>query len=87
MYGLREGNDLDYLHNDGEIIGHNMIHSHNEYSHGRYHTNKDDIIYNPSNHFYYDDIKFASLDVVRQLKEKRGEPKDHVDLELIESVK
>ena len=86
MYGLREGDDLDYLHNGDKIVGHDMVHSHNEYSHGRYHTNKDDIIYNPSNHFYYDDIKFASLDVVKQLKEKRGEPKDYVDLELIESV-
>ena len=86
MYGLREGNDLDYLHNGSEIQGHNMVHSHNEYGTDKYHTHRDDIIYNPVNHFYYDDIKFASLDVVKRLKEKRGEPKDFIDLELIGGV-
>ena len=70
IYGLREGNDLDYLHKSKEIEGHPDIHSHNSYGVGRYHTDKDNIIYNPINHFYYSDIKFASLNVVKQLKEK-----------------
>ena len=86
MYGLREGNDLDYLHNGLEIQGHNMVHSHNEYGIDKYHTHRDDIIYNPLNHFYYDDIKFASLDVVKQLKQKRGEPKDIIDIKFIDGV-
>jgi hypothetical protein len=86
MYGLREGNDLDYLHNSLEIQGHDMIHSHNEYGIDRYHTHKDDIIYNPINHFYYSDIKFASLNVVKQLKQKRGESKDTRDLALMDRI-
>ena len=91
-YGLREGNDLDYLHfkDDGNIIElhdkRDLIHSHNKYGVGRYHLDRDDIIYNPDNHFYYRGVKFASLEVVKQLKLKRGEPKDKIDIELINGL-
>ena len=85
-YGLRQGNDLDYLHRGSEIQGHPMIHSHNNYAEGRYSTSIDDIIYNPDNHFYYNGVKFASLNIVKQLKTKRGESKDITDLKLIEDV-
>ena len=64
-----------------------MISSHNEYSHGRYDKTIDDIIYNPKNHFYYNGIKFASLDIIKALKTRRGEEKDKVDVELINTVK
>jgi hypothetical protein len=87
MYGLRECNDLDYLHfGDKVSTNNNLISSHNEYGIGRYHTHKDNIIFDPRNHFWYDGIKFASLDVVRKLKSKRNEPKDVVDVKLIESI-
>lgn len=87
-YGLREGNDLDYLHFDPTEItdSSDLIHSHNAYGVGRYHLDRDEIIYNPDNHFYYRGVKFASLNVVKALKEKRGEPKDKIDIELINSV-
>ena len=86
MYGLREGNDLDYLHKGPEITGHRLVHSHNKYGQGRYHTHKDNIIYNPENHFYFNDIKFASLNTIKLLKEKRGEPKDITDVRLLQGV-
>ncbi len=86
IYGLREGDDLDYLHKGKEIDGHNVIHSHNEYGVGKYSTEIDDIIYNPKNHFYYNDIKFASLDIIKKLKEFRMEQKDINDINLIEGV-
>ena len=85
-YGLREGNDLDYLHRGQEIHGHDMIHSHNSYATGRYHVPVDDVIYNPLNHFYFNDVKYASLDVVKKLKEKRMEEKDKIDLKLIRKI-
>ena len=85
-YGLREGNDLDYLHKGQEVHGYNMIHSHNSYALGRYHTSVDDIIYNPDNYFYFNGVKFASLDVVKKLKEKRMEEKDKKDLKLVERL-
>jgi len=87
-YGVREGRDLDYLHTEEkQIIGHKEIHSHNEYGKNRYFTTYDDIIHNPLNHFYFEDVKYASLDVVRKLKEKRGEEKDVVDIKLIDTLK
>ena len=85
-YGLREGHDLDYLHKGQQISGHNMIHSHNSYAPGRYHTSIDNIIYNPVNYFYFNNIKFASIDTVRKLKELRSEPKDLVDINLINNI-
>ena len=88
LYGLREASDLDYLHSHTNIIvdlGDN-IHSHNEYGVGRYKKNIDDIIYNPQNHFYFGNIKAASLDIIFQLKKDRAEPKDYKDLKLISEV-
>ena len=38
------------------------------------------------NHFYYNGIKFASLDIVKSLKVNRWEEKDKIDVELINSV-
>ena len=85
-YGLREGKDLDYLHRGAQIGGHPLVDSHNEYSKGRYILSIDDILYNPDNHFYFNGIKYVSLRVVKDLKEKRGEPKDKKDLELINEL-
>ena len=84
-YGLRQGKDLDYLQGGpDEIIGHEEIHSHNNYGQGRYSETYDDIIRNPENHFYFNDVKYASLGIVKKLKEKRGEAKDIADLGLID---
>ncbi len=87
LYGLREGKDLDYLHFNPHIIqGHPDISSHNEYGIGRYSKDKDDIIFNPDNHFYYGNLKVASLNIVKMLKEKRGEEKDYTDINLINTI-
>jgi len=87
-YGLRECKDLDYLHYDQNLIygTQDLIHSHNEYGVGRYQLDREDIIYNPNHYFYHRGIKFASLDVIRDLKAYRNEPKDVVDVDLIDSV-
>jgi len=42
-----------------------------------------EILFNPSYHFYYDGIKFTSIEVLKQMKHKRGEEKDKEDLLLI----
>ena len=84
--GLREGKDLDYLHRGPTLEEHPSVASHNEYSKGRYAKTIDDIIYNPENHFYFNGLKYASLEVVKDLKEKRGEEKDKKDLELIDEL-
>ena len=84
--GLREGKDFDYLHRGPILDGHPSIDSHNEYSKGRYTKTIDDIIYNPENHFYFNGLKYASIEVIKALKEKRGEEKDKKDLVLIHNL-
>jgi hypothetical protein len=84
IYGLREGNDIDYIHHDNiKIEGNPMVSSHNTYGENLYPYKYDEIIYNPQHHFYAGGIKFTSLDIVKKLKEKRGEEKDVIDIKLI----
>jgi glycosyltransferase involved in cell wall biosynthesis len=81
-YGHRDCRDLDFLHlNNIHSIAYN-IDCHNQESH-HYLTPKDEIIYNPDFHFYFHGIKFASLDVVKKMKENRDEEKDRKDVILI----
>ena len=86
-YGLRQGEDLDYLHTfpEHKFVGHPSISSHNSELHNYCHS-RDDIVYNPANHFYYRGLKFASLNVIKNLKQKRGESKDEKDINLIRTV-
>ena len=85
-YGLREGRDLDFLKcgdhvetGDPEVNCHNIDSEH-------YDEAINDIIYDPRNHFYFFGFKFASLDVIRRMKKNRNEPKDQVDVMLIDEV-
>lgn len=87
LYGLRDANDLDYIKTEKSTLTqiNNEIKAHD--SELKYYpTNFDNIVYNPENHFYFYGVKFASLNIVRLLKEKRGEAKDIKDVELINNV-
>jgi hypothetical protein len=88
IYGLREGDDLDYINLDGEVIydESNKIHSHNNYGINLYPTPYEEIILNPKYHFYSRGIKFASINFIKDLKSIRKENKDLVDIELINKI-
>ncbi|MGG1629490.1 hypothetical protein [Rossellomorea sp. NRS-1567] len=43
-----------------------------------YEKKKDDIIYNPKNHFYFDGVKFSTLDVVGEMKLKSMKFEDYL---------
>ena len=45
---------------------------------------KEDIVFDPRNHFYLNGIKFVSLRVVREMKRARAESKDWYDIVLID---
>lgn len=85
-YGLRDCRDLDFLYHEDFInTGLLDVSCHNEEM--KYYTHKkDDIIFNPRNHFYYQGLKFASLDVILAMKNNRNEEKDVIDVELIKSL-
>jgi len=86
-YGIKECKDIDYLHtNSNRVPGHKLISSHNQYGVGRCHTSIDDIVHNSENHFYRYGVKYSSLSVVKNLKEKRNEPKDAMDIKEINAL-
>jgi len=84
MYGLRQANDGDYLHKDDKKLENLGLHSGEWLQY--YKENKDSIIYDPSNYFYFNGCKLASLKVVKEMKERRNEKKDKIDLELIKKI-
>lgn len=85
-YGLRDCRDLDFLYHGEFIDTKSQEYScHNEEM-KYYQHKKSDIIFNPSNHFYYKGIKFANLNVIYEMKKFRNEEKDKRDCSLINNI-
>lgn len=82
LYGLRDCRDLDLIYYDDAPSD-----SHNQYLETHYKLSCDDIVNNPLYHLYYQGFKYASLDVIKNMKKVRNEPKDVTDVQLIERVK
>jgi FkbM family methyltransferase len=85
-YGIRSSRDLDYvsLDNQAPDFGTKLIGNHA--SELKHHVlGRDEIIFDPANHFYFFGLKIATLDVLRGMKSKRAErPKDFDDITLID---
>ena len=84
-FNLRDCRDLDFLHlyNIGDLSV--DINCHNEEE--KYYTqSRKDIITDPRNHFYYFGLKFASIKIIKDMKLKRNEEKDIIDVNLIKSI-
>ena len=86
MYGLREAKDIDYLQKDDKklLLEKTGLHSGKWLTY--YHKDKDEIIYNPKYHFYFNGFKFSALEVIKKMKENRNEEKDVVDINLINNI-
>ena len=87
MYGLRECADVDLIYYNDPPAGSHNLYLKTEDKKGPYNLTADDIVNNPLFHFYYQGFKFASLDVVKNMKKARNELKDVLDLELIAKVR
>ena len=88
VYGIREGSDLDFLYGPHDIQGNTGdkdISCHNRHTE-EYEKSIHEMIYNPENHFYFFGRKFVTLEVVKKMKQNRNEPKDQVDVRLIDEV-
>ena len=81
LYGLRDCKDLDLIYYNDPPAD-----SHNQYLETHYKLTLDDIVNNPLCHLYYQGFKYASLRVIKKMKTIRNEPKDVVDVQLIEEV-
>ena len=86
-YGIRDvGGDLDYLYRaDGLHPRESPGGISNHLSQSPFFTDSiDEILTNPGKHFFYLGHKFATLEVVRNMKKTRNESKDTRDILLID---
>lgn len=93
IFGIREANDIDFISSsistpetisqftniEGIDLHNNEVTKYLKLSH-------DDLIYNPNNHFYHHGIKFMSLHCLKLFKKNRNEPKDTIDVKLIDKL-
>lgn len=87
MYRVRKAKDIDYIHlNNHELnLRETGIHAGEWLKYYPY--KKEDIIHDPRYHFYFNGVKFTSLDIIKKMKKNRNEHKDIQDLKLIETTK
>lgn len=88
QFAIRHSRDIDYLHNEKfnipkqipeeEISSHNFV-----IKPLKLNISIDDIVYNPNNHFWLHNIKFMSLNVLKQVKTTQQNDKAKNDLVLI----
>jgi hypothetical protein len=86
-YGLREAQDTDFLCHEACRIETEFenINTHDEEL-KYYQESKHELIYNPQNHFYYNDLKFIAFDRLFEMKKNRNEEKDRNDCEMMEAL-
>jgi hypothetical protein len=85
-YGLREARDVDYIC-DGCFISKKFkgIDCHDKEL--SYHDNtKQELIYNPGNYFYFNDVKFISFFKLFKMKANRSEKKDQNDCRMMSAL-
>ena len=82
LYGLRDCKDIDLIYFNNPPVD-----SHNQYVGSHYKLTLDDIFNNPLYHLYYNGFKYVSLDVIKNMKKIRNEPKDRIDVKLTEEIK
>tara|TARA_B100001057_G_scaffold499014_1_gene608021 strand:- start:1465 stop:2712 length:1248 start_codon:yes stop_codon:yes gene_type:complete len=83
LFNLRNAKDIDYLHISDYELSLNNIGLHSGIWEKYYHISKKIIIYNPKYHFYFNGYKFTTLNIIKKMKENRGEEKDLKDIKLI----
>ncbi len=82
LYGLRDCKDIDKIYYNNPPAD-----SHNQYVGTLYKLTLDDIFNNPMYHLYYNGFKYVTLNVIKNMKKIRNEPKDIIDVKLAEQIK
>ncbi len=81
LYGIREGNDIDFITMDKQDNREN----HNLYVTKFLNTGLVDLIYSPNSYFVLQNwLKVLSIENIRKFKQLRGEWKDIIDVQLID---
>ena len=86
-YGLREAKDTDFFCFDNYQIKNKFedINIHDEEL-KYYQEEKNELIYNPKNYFYFNDLKFISFTQLYKMKKNRAEEKDRNDCKMMEAL-
>lgn len=86
-YGLRESSDIDYFVDDNEKLKYNDEELEYNDEELEYHDEeKLELIYNPKNYFYFNDLKFVSFSQLYKMKKNRAEEKDRNDCKMMEAL-
>ncbi len=85
--GIRDCGDFDYIYHRSPLRDEVDERICQNNAHARYHRGKtlDDVIFDHRNHFYWQGLKFASIENLRSWKLARGLPRDRRDVALIEA--
>lgn len=83
LFKIRNARDVDYINRNDYIIKEGDIGIHDKEWLKYYPTNKDDILFNPDNYFYFNGHKIITLNNVLKMKKNRNEEKDKIDISLI----
>lgn len=86
LFGLRNAKDLDYIHKNDNILQLQNTGVHNGKWLSFYSEPKNELLYNPNHYFYFNGFKFATLNVIKKMKENRDEEKDVRDVNIINKV-
>ncbi|SES09877.1 hypothetical protein [Salipaludibacillus aurantiacus] len=81
-YGIKETFELDFVQHDSLS---NLKEATNIVTKKRnYNQGKDDLIFNPENHFYFNGIKFVSISLVKKMKRNSKSPREIKELSAIQ---
>ena len=83
MYGIRNAKDIDYIHIGDKIYNLPFLGCHIGKWLKFYPVSKKDILYDPNHFFYFNSYKFATLELIKKMKQTRNEDKDKKDNILI----
>ncbi|MCD9477839.1 hypothetical protein [Photobacterium phosphoreum] len=87
LYGLRENIDIDFLTLDNSKIVFPNIEFDTHDSELQYHQkSKEELIYDSSNYYIYDGLKFISFSQLYKMKSNRNEEKDRNDCLMMKSL-
>lgn len=87
VFGIRQSRDLDFLYSGNkEFVTNDPFISNHKSEAAYYPYNVVEQVVNPAHYFYYEGMKFITLNVLRLMKAKRNEvPKDIEDCRLIDT--
>jgi len=86
LYGIRRAKDLDFIYPNNQKNQKSLFFNKVNESDLEYHDlSIKDLVYDSKNFFYFQGIKFLTLDTIFIKKKNRGEIKDLTDIKLIES--